>query len=416
MVDSEALGEQERKNGSSVIVGNMYMEKFLIKVASMGDCPPSLDRLMVEQMIDLAGADSSNLKVISETVPKLNVHSSKFACIFCLKLLRKLLRRGIGFDRKENVTSFLHRCLKAVRMEDFSFLCAIFQLLSVLEGQGIADEFQTDAWNLAISCLKTDGMTIFVKKATCEYCKLLIEKKDCNLDFAPLVSVLCSGDDSFDCISEIFVAHPEMISEAAAEIFCSNALKKRSFTHSYVELLAVLFEKNVRLIDLVTSKKWISQRLKLNVLRCMVSNGCSGIMKDLLQERNLTLGDLLACFKYLSEKEQTSYLVEWIPKLNDLVICPKEDVVAFLQSPWIDEKKYDDIFDSLLERFWKSPDLLRIMLQRYGNWALKKQQSVINLASSSFSSPDWERRDAAIELLRCLPKVAFRDGKRLKRA
>lgn len=43
------------KNGSSVIVGNMYMEKFLIKVASMGDCPPSLDRLMVEQMIDLAG-------------------------------------------------------------------------------------------------------------------------------------------------------------------------------------------------------------------------------------------------------------------------------------------------------------------------------------------------------------------------
>uniref|UniRef100_A0A0N5AJJ8 Cnd3 domain-containing protein n=1 Tax=Syphacia muris TaxID=451379 RepID=A0A0N5AJJ8_9BILA len=388
-----------------------YVEGFLNEVSKLERCPAYLGSAMVEQIVDVMASTCFKPVFVGEgsvlTVLKWGLlHEKepvKFARTFCLKTLRKYLESNISLTGYQNeVTKLLNDSLHFVTLEDLSLLNAIFLLLNTMKAENIYDGLRKDACDLAIRCIKDSDISLFVKKAACNYCKMLIEWDKSSLDLKSLIMSLYSLDDDFKCVADIFLCCLDDIDYQIASDLCCDAVSKRNFNFAYIKLLSRLFEKYPKLQFLFTGKLWHSERMKLSVLRDMISNGCSDVVPIVLSANTVTLADILPCLPYLSDKERESLTEQWIKKLNDQRKCAAEDVFSLLQLPWLSSSDYDSIFEVLKERIWSTPGFLQTMVQQNVEWCKLRELDIINCALEAIQSPDWEIRDAAVEVARIL--------------
>lgn len=382
-----------------------YVEKFLLEIRALSDRPYRFDDVTIERLVDSVSANESNLHLVNEAMSGIDVESSKFSSIVCLKLLNKFCRSNFKFGETQVMVEFLKRCVDSAQLGDYSLLNSILQFLCSFEKLNGRSSLRAGAANLAVTCLQSEKMSIFVKKTAADYCKLLIHEGENCLDLLPLVSVLVDCEGTVDCVAQLFIACASSMSDETAEEICHSAPKKLSFCSAYACLLAALFERNGPHRSLLGSEDWRCHRLKLAILRIMVSNGCADVVPSLLAEPDLVLGDVVPCVPHLSDQDRERLMNDWTQLLHSEKKCSTEDVRDLLLLRDSSDAFYNQIYDALLKRFWKSPELLSLMIERNRHWAFQKQNEIVSLAFSGLTSLEWEKRDTAIEFLRFLPDI-----------
>lgn len=394
------------------------LTRFLTAIRGLNDMPSHVDDTLIDRLTEFTNFDNAAIDAVLKALSENCNDISAFGRTVHLRFVKKILDANIEIWEEGTLKRFLGECMQNVSLSSCpSLLNSLLEVLCALEERNLPFPHREEAKSLATSLLSEECVSLFVKKEASKLLSLTFEKEDCSSTIALLADVLVRENDlMIDCISELLNDNFESISDVHCARIIDAAPLKSALSLSYCRLVAKLIIRSKENIKL-DSKNWKNDKVKLNVTRFLIAQGCKELIPAFLEDPDLKLGYISVCIPFLSQQERMELVRKWIPVLGDARRCPAYDVLDFLSySKGMSDVEYDAIYESLSNRFWQSPDLLSSLLEKKQDWAVSKCSSIIESADSDLSSSEWELRDSAVEFLRIVSTIKpLTDEERFKR-